>query len=262
MVYKDSHLHIGSYQNTKMILENTIYLNKYKAYSSINPLTIKNQDIYLNTIDDFFAIPIIFKEINIEKENNYTKSFCKKIKKGVPVTLINNNEFFNENIDYSIMKEHFILHDANNYNSRSLYYDYLNEHEGFLILHCKDKIRINYIESLRKNFPMMNIIVAHLGRNTIENHNDIINLLNHFKNDDNIYFDISTVNNIDTILAAIKIAGSDKILYGSDFPYEFNLDKEISKRKLIENSLINDYSTLTKISGDNFDKIKCRIYKK
>ena len=95
MIFKDAHIHIGEYLSIKKILNNSQYLNKYKLYSCINPEIVKQQDEYLKTTDDFFAIPIIFKEINIQSENKYITNFCARIGKGTPVTLLNDNKHFN-----------------------------------------------------------------------------------------------------------------------------------------------------------------------
>lgn len=154
------------------------------------------------------------------------------------------------------MKEHFLLHNADDYKSRNLYYEYLNQNNGFLILHCKDKIRENYIRTLRNNFPNMNIIVAHLGRNTVENYYDIYRILSEFKLDSKIYFDISTIHSIDNIMLAIKMLGYDRALYGSDFPYEYNEIEEMKRREKIELSLMNNFEILYKIGDTNFEKIK------
>ena len=256
MKFNDAHLHIGDYENVCNILKNTPYLNKYKLYTALNPENVKNQELYLSKFNDFFAIPIIFKEISIKRENRYVRDFCNRFNKGVPVTLIDKNDYFSENFDYALMKEHFLLHNADDYKSRNLYYEYLNQNNGFLILHCKDKIRENYIRTLRNNFPNMNIIVAHLGRNTVENYYDIYRILSEFKLDSKIYFDISTIHSIDNIILAIKMVGQDRVLYGSDFPYEYNEIEEMKRREKIELSLMNNFEILNKIGDTNFEKIK------
>ena len=168
MRINDAHLHLFLPDRVIDILQNSQYKNKYKLYNSINQSIILNPTNYVETIDDFFAIPIIFKEINIEEENKYVLETCDSLKKGIPVTLIDINENFKGNYNYLIFKEHFLLHKFDEWKNRSLYYEYLNEKEGFLILHCKDNIRLEYINELLKNFPKMNIIVAHLGRDIYE----------------------------------------------------------------------------------------------
>ena len=258
MIINDAHFHIGNYYRVKKILEHSQYITKYKLYNAINPQTIALQEEYIHKINNFFAIPIIFKEIDIQDENNFTNQFCISHGKGIPVILIDDNNFFEESkYTYALMKEHFLLHNFNDFQSRSLYYNYLNEQKGYLILHCRDDIRIFYIDKLRCMYPNMNIIVAHLGRNTIENYNDIEKLLLNFKFDNNILFDISTIANIEIILRALDIVGEERILYGSDFPYDFDFIKEQERIGKLKEIFIKEQQILKKIGEENFEKVRC-----
>ncbi len=260
MKYNDSHLHIGDYQRVKDILSNTVFLNKYKLYKAVNPITIKQTKEYLDLINDFFAIPIVFKEINIEQENEFIKKYCKNIKKGIPVELINDNKYFYYYNRIPFFKEHFLLHKFDELNNRSLYYDFLNQNEGYLILHCNDKIRIEYIKKLINMFPKMNIIIAHLGRDTYENTTFIEEVLLEFKNYTNIYFDISTISNIYNIKMALSIIDSSRILYGSDFPYDFNMKDEESRINKINKILTSiDFNNLME---NNFNYVKEKVLRK
>ncbi len=256
MNFKDSHLHIGNYETVLAILQNTIYWDKYKLYRAVNPEAIKSQEIYLSSLSDFWAIPIIFKEISIPRENAFVTSFCENYGKGIPVTLIDNNQNFEETFKYAIFKEHFLLHKYEDYPERTFYYEYLSQKNGYLIIHSKDSIRVEYLKKLRANFPHMNLIVAHLGRKTFENFEDILSILNEFKDDDHVYFDFSTINDINIIMLAIKTIDYKRILYGSDFPYDFDYQKEIKRKELIETSLENNPHILEAIGGTNFERIK------
>lgn len=261
-MYNDAHLHIGSTETIKNILTLSQYLKKYRAYSAVDLKSLDEQKEYLSTINDFLAIPIVFKEVDIQRENAYTANYCRNLGRGIPVTVIDNNEKFDENIPIALIKEHFLLHTSDDYQNRSLFYEYLNDNEGFLILHCKDKVRVDYLKTLRQNFPKMNIIVAHLGRNGVENQQEILSFLSQHKYDEKIYYDISTVSNVETIIRALSIVDSNKVLYGSDYPYEFRLEKELEFRKSLEKSLKNDQPLFMKLSGDNFERIKTRLRKK
>ena len=104
--------------------------------------------------------------------------------------------------DYSVLlfKEHFLVNDFLDWRDRSKFYDFLNDNEGYLLIHCKDKIRVEYIKNLLINFPKMNIIIAHLGRDTYEMTEFIRNILLAFAKNDNVLFDISTIHNVNNIL--------------------------------------------------------------
>ena len=161
--------------------------------------------------------------------------------------------------DYSVLlfKEHFLVNDFLDWRDRSKFYDFLNDNEGYLLIHCKDKIRVEYIKNLLINFPKMNIIIAHLGRDTYEMTEFIRNILLAFAKNDNVLFDISTIHNVNNILYALNIVGEDRILYGSDFPFEYESVEEIySLKKKLLNGLNNNEHIFVK----NFEKIRNKVY--
>ena len=261
MNFCDSHIHVGNFERVKKILNETKFINKYKLYTAIDPMMINETNTYIKEVDDFFAMPIIFKEINIEQENEFLKEYCSSLGKGVPVEIINNNSFFNENNKLPIFKEHFLINDFNDWQQRTLYYEYLNKKSGYLILHCKDRIRIEYINNLLNNFPKMNIIIAHLGRDTFETNDFITKVLYEYQHNPNIYFDISTIKDFNNIKQAFNIIGSNRILYGSDFPYDFDRNYEIKKLNDLKR-IFDSNKDYNNVIGENFGRIKAKIYTK
>lgn len=253
----DSHIHIGTYEENKIIIQNSEYKNKYKLYSLINPEMLNMQEEYTKMLDDFFAIPLFFKETNIERCNQFVINYCKKNNKGIPVLLIDKNDKFIGDYSVLLFKEHFLVNDFLDWRDRSKFYDFLNDNEGYLLIHCKDKIRVEYIKNLLINFPKMNIIIAHLGRDTYEMTEFIRNILLAFAKNDNVLFDISTIHNVNNILYALNIVGEDRILYGSDFPFEYESVEEIySLKKKLLNCLNNNEHIFVK----NFEKIRNKVY--
>ena len=89
-----------------------------------------------------------------------------------------------------------------------------------LLLHAG----INRIDRIKHNIlkdaPNLKIILAHLGADYPINKLQITQVLNSLKNHKNIYYDISTINDILIIKEAIDIVSIDKLIFGSDFPYE------------------------------------------
>ncbi len=253
----DSHIHIGEYEQNKYLIENSEYRKKYKLYSAIDPRLIEMQQQYTEQLDDFFAIPLFFKETKIEDCNQYVIDYCKEKKKGIPTLLLDTNENFKGNYDIALFKEHFLMNDFLDWKDRSNYYEFLSENRGFLLIHCKDNVRIEYVKKLLSSFPKMNIIIAHLGRDTYEKPDFIAKVIDTFKDNERVLFDLSTIHNIENIMYAISKVGSSRILYGSDFPFEYkSLDEiELFREKLLD-SLGNDENIFEK----NFEDIKRRIY--
>lgn len=248
----DAHLHIGDYIRCKKILSESEYKEKYKLYKEINLRLVEYQCNYLKELDNFFAIPIIFKEINIDLENIYVSCFCQQFGKGIPVSIITNN--FNVDTKFQIWKEHFLIHDYNLWEERKKIYQYINDIRGYLIIHCKDKIRLEYLKLLSESFPQINFIVAHLGRDVNEN-KDFIRLILQTFNTNNFYFDLSTIKNIDNIILASTIVDKKHILYGSDYPYISLEEIHALKRKIF------DLDNADYILEKNFDTLARKIVK-
>lgn len=224
----DSHVHIGNYDRSCKILQTTKFGNKYKLYSSVDVEKIRKQDEYIGSLKNFFAIPIIFKETNIAQENIYVSDYCSKHQNGIPVSIINNDFCIPK---YNIWKEHFLLNDHNEIELRKETYEYINDTGGFLIIHCKDRIRLEYIQKLHQLYNNINIIIAHLGRDCFENTEFVYNILKKY-NDENIFFDLSTITNPENIKNAFNMINNNNILFGSDYPYDSYDNIENLKEKI------------------------------
>lgn len=221
----DSHVHLGSENECEKTINNSKYKKLYKIYSCINPKTIGDTDIFLRDVNNFFAIPLFFCETNVEKANYNLIKRVEDNSKAIPILLMCKNQNLNNLIfllNYNILKEHFTLHNPKDISDRNETYDYLNSQEGFLLLHTLSGSTYQHVMSLRKEYPKMKIIVAHLGRNGNADYDFTTDMIDKLYSDENIYTDISTIENPNLIRYAFKKFGSSKILYGSDFPFEKN----------------------------------------
>ena len=221
----DSHVHIGDKEWCKNIIETSKYKDLYKIYACINPEYISNTNEFLADVSAYFAIPLFFCESNIEETNKRLLESIKDDKRAIPILLVCNNEnkmeLF-EQLQYNILKEHFTLHNPDTYKDRSDIYNYLSQNNGYLLLHTFSSKTLEYVLMLRKEFPNMNIIVAHLGRDSIGSYEFTSKMIDSISNDDKIFTDISTISNPELIKYAVQKFGKDRVLYGSDFPFEVN----------------------------------------
>lgn len=221
----DSHVHLGTENECEKTINNSKYKKLYKIYSCINPKTIGDTDIFLRDVNNFFAIPLFFCETNVEKANYNLIKRVEDNSKAIPILLMCKNQNINNLIfllNYNILKEHFTLHNPKDISDRNETYDYLNSQEGFLLLHTLSSSTYQHVMNLRKEYPKMKIIVAHLGRNGNADYDFTTDMIDKLYSDEKIYTDISTIENPDLIRYAFKKFGSSKILYGSDFPFEKN----------------------------------------
>lgn len=227
MKYIDTHVHIGEYHKIKEILQNSPFKKQYRLYSAIDAEVIKFAESYLGQCEAFLVMPIVLKELNIEVENDYVLEFCEQKAKAIPMLLVGDSlKKYSEN-GIRFLKEHFLYHNSTEWEKRKKSYEYLNSIKGFLLIHSFDIERIEYIRNLRDKFPDMHIIIAHMGRNVWENYEFTISIINAFKLDLGILFDISTITNVEIIRYAIKTIGSKRLLFASDFPYEFKIGMNV-----------------------------------
>lgn len=258
----DSHVHIGDAKLCKQILDTTIYKDKYKLYSCIDSKVVVETNNYLQQLDGFYAMPLVFKEVSVSDSNIYVTNIDEKYCNGIGVFLLENN---NNNLSiyrYNILKEHFLLHHEDEWTVRSDSYDFLNETNGFLILHCRDRIRIHYIDFLLKQFPNMNIIIAHMGRNVFNDFDFNVEIIEHFKNNERIIMDISTVIDINIIKLGIKLLGAERMLFGSDFPYSMTPDVSVEKFLQFLTELKIKESEIDKLMYENSNNIAKTLKRK
>lgn len=247
----DSHLHVGDAKIVKKIIDNSQYKNKYKLYQDLNYKLLYLLDDYIKFLNAFFAIPMIFKETNIDIENQHLHNFCLNEKKALEVPIIGGND---PKLNSLIFKEHFLVNDYNNIDNRISQYRFLNDNHGYLLIHSKDDIRIEYLNKLISLFPNINFIIAHMGRNTFQNFKFSVNIIDEFCSYENVLFDTSTIKNQNIVMYAIKRCGAARILYGTDYPYE----KTISSNILDNLSILENINEKDKklVLYDNANRIK------
>lgn len=100
--------------------------------------------------------------------------------------------------------------------------DYMNEIGGIVMLHIPRKLRlrdpINLAQMLEINdrWPNAKVIIAHVGRAYVEE--DFGNAFEVLKDAKNLYYDF-TANVLDTAIEnVIRMAGTKRVLFGSDMP--------------------------------------------
>lgn len=249
----DTHIHIGDRDECHYIVNNSKYRNIYRLYSCIKPDVILETDRYLQDVDKYFAIPLFFFETDIDEANTKLIDKVENDKKAIPVLLLPRNnsvEKTSEMMNYRILKEHFSLHSPSDISDRNESYDYLSQIGGILLLHTLENDTLSHVQRLRKEFPNMIILLAHLGRNSRCDYEFTKNVIDNLYHDDKIITDISTVNNELLIRYAIDKYGKDRVLYGSDFPFE----KE-------SNCCEEDFMQAALKANLNDDEKECLFYK-
>jgi hypothetical protein len=92
-------------------------------------------------------------------------------------------------------------------------------YEKPLILHAEFKDKIKQIRKLTRLFPRLKIILAHMGRGHIYTSENVLENAEEFKHNGNVFFETSTVGNSETISAVCRLVGSERIMFGTDYPF-------------------------------------------
>lgn len=94
------------------------------------------------------------------------------------------------------------------------------EYYGFpLIVHANFKNKSKQIHNILSIAPKLQIIVAHMGRGHIYTDEMVYDLIDEFKGNTNVYFETSTVGRIQVIEYACKTIGSNRLMFGTDYPF-------------------------------------------
>lgn len=99
------------------------------------------------------------------------------------------------------------------------YYKILEYYGAPLIVHAKFADKPKQIRDVLNIAPNLKVIVAHMGRGEIYTDNGVEEVLRAFEGDSNVYFETSTVGRKSIIERACGIVGSERIMFGTDYPF-------------------------------------------
>ena len=98
----------------------------------------------------------------------------------------------------------------------------LDQRRAWVTLHVPKADRLGHpdniteIRQIRRQYPNVALVIAHLGRNYTWPHAQ--QSLPHFADDEGLFFDVSAVFNTDVLRFAIETLGPRRLLYGTDNP--------------------------------------------
>lgn len=100
--------------------------------------------------------------------------------------------------------------------------DLCAKHKKPILVHCgRDmRSRIDYVLKMNEHYPDINFICAHLGGLAVDLIIRALEKMKEAKCSDNVFFDTACCFNPTLIRRAVEILGSDKIIFGSDRPFQ------------------------------------------
>lgn len=88
-----------------------------------------------------------------------------------------------------------------------------------LIIHAAFKDKAKQVKYILKIAPNLVVVLAHMGRGHLYTSEQVEDNLTALKPYENVLFETSTVGNSDTVKLACNIVGSDRVMFGSDYPF-------------------------------------------
>lgn len=213
-------------------------------------------------VEKSIIFPYASIQINLEVANHYTAAVSRRYPdKFIPFTVIDNKPGYWTANGVKGFKEHVygqrILRDSKGGETFSKdfkeTYAYMEKHRVPLLLHAGTNRVQRLQQDIFKDTPGLLVILAHLGADFPEANNyrpqieQVKSTLTVLKDYPTLYFDISAITDADILLSALEIVGSEKLIFGSDFPFSKPIDtlgllkslKGLSARDL-ENILYNN----------------------
>ena len=244
----DAHCHMHKPDWVKRHSKNDFLIEEFNFLSSEKEI-LANMDEA--NIDKTIIFPMPSIEVNLEAANLYTL-FVSKLypEKFIPFTIIDEQPEIWFKLGVKGFKEHTFGQRIQKDKYRKDIFSQkfkktyrFMEQIGFpLLLHAGEN-RIERIKyDILKDTPDLKIILAHLGAdfpNTsghIPEITQVVKTLKELEVFSNIYYDITAIRDLEIIKSAIEIVGIDKLIFGSDFPYE----KPIETLKRIDELLLTD----------------------
>lgn len=212
-MFIDSHTHVGLNDFCK---EGTEPFKYNLQNTPEDLLSFMNE----NCIDKSVILPIPGTNYDSKKSNEYlyqaAKSypdrfipFC-KLDKELAVNLMCKGFY---GVKHHMVYEEISKKELTKYYTELAYY-------GFpLIVHAKYAEKSTQINRILNIAPNIRIIIAHMGRGHIYTDEMCRDLLDEFKDNTNVYFETSTVGRSGIIEYACHTIGSERLMFGSDYPF-------------------------------------------
>jgi len=228
----DAHCHIHRVDWVRAEKSNDFIISNFN-YEASEEIILAN--MVEAGLDSTVIFPLPSVEIDLEMANRYTVEVANNYTgRLIPFTIIDDKPQYWVEQGVKGFKEHtFGQRIQKDRSGRNMFsqkfkdtYRFMEKHGLPLMLHAG----INKVERLKEDMfnhtPQLIVIMAHIGadflpqNNYLPEINRISNILEGLKEYPNVYYDISTVIDKKILIRALEIVGAEKLIFGSDFPYE------------------------------------------
>lgn len=212
----DTHIHIGLEEFCTS--ENSDF--RYDLCSKFEEVILMMDE---NGVDQAVIVPIPHRDFDVKQTNNYVlEAYQTFPNRFIPFCRIDDNLEENVNFQgFKGVKLHLLYEDFEIKNIKKELQ--IIEDAGVpLLLHAKFKNKVKQVEEILKYAPNLILILAHMGRGHLYTGEQVIENAIGLKEYKNVYMDMSTVGDIQTIINACEIIGYNRVLFASDYPFGKN----------------------------------------
>ncbi|PKL08431.1 MAG: hypothetical protein CVV51_08970 [Spirochaetae bacterium HGW-Spirochaetae-7] len=176
-----------------------------------------------NGVDAAVAFPFPLAEVDAVQANDYVLSACRTHPgRIIPFALVGDDVADWITRGARGFKQHFLL-EPERFDLGRIY-PAIAEAGLPLIAHLPTRAIVPGAEAILKLAPRINLIIAHMGRCEPNTGLCVEENLRALVRRENIYFEISTVRDAAVFRRAVDLVGANRILFGSDFPFNSHLD--------------------------------------
>lgn len=185
-----------------------------------------------NEVEQAIILPIPHKDFDPYLSNEYLLSAYKEFPdRFIPFCRIDDKIEENFRRGFKGAKVHFLYEEIEIDQIENALL-FLESIEVPIIIHALFFNKVKQVNKILKIAPNLKIILAHMGRGNIYTDEGVIENAEALKKQDNVFFETSTVGNINAIEKTCDIIGDDRVIFGTDYPFG---------RAWFENKRVYDY---------------------
>jgi len=177
------------------------------------------------------VFPFPLEEVDSIQANTYVLDNCRQHpERFIPFSLLDDEPERWIELGTNGFKQHFLLA-PERFNAIEVYRPI--ERSGLpLVAHFSTGKALDEARTILDIAPDLTLIIAHMGRQVPNTGAGVLELAAALKDEPRVYLETSTVDDADIIKKAADIIGADRIIFGSDFPFNSDTWEESTLHEL------------------------------
>ncbi len=183
-----------------------------------------------NGVDRAVAFPYPLEEVDPVQANTYVLQAARRFpERLIPFALVGDDVEHWLKQGARGFKQHAILQSPERFDLTRAY-RCMAEAQTPLIIHAISRETpptvADQVRAILASAPTLQVIVAHMGRRTPNTSDQVEEALLALRDDSNVFFETSTVRDPAILSRAVDLIGEDRLLFGSDYPFNSYQDPD------------------------------------